>query len=291
MYDRILVPTDGSETADLAVDHALEVASRHDAECHVLYVADTNEPSLVRIEGSVRDVLESEGEEIVTAAVERARERGVSVRDDVVQGHPAEAICEYATAYEIDLVVMGAHSGDPGQHRLGSVTEQVIRSADVPVLTVREPGALPSYETVLLPTDGSDVAASALEVAVEVADRNDATLHVVSVVDTTGIGFDVLTSPAEAIEATRTVVDDAAERAREEGEGVDVVTAVERGSPWREIGTYVDDHDVDLVVMGTHGRGGIERYLLGSVTEKVVRTSPVPVVTVRSGDRNLESDQ
>ncbi len=96
------------------------------------------------------------------------------------------------------------------------------------------------YDRILVPTDGSDVAASAL-------------------------------------------------RRRERG--VDVVTAVERGSPWQEIDTYVDDHDVYLVVMGTHGRGGIEHYLLGSVTEKVVRTSPVPVLTVRSGGRNLESDQ
>jgi nucleotide-binding universal stress UspA family protein len=60
-----------------------------------------------------------------------------------------------------------------------------------------------------------------------------------------------------------------------------VETAIEHGSPYRGIRSYVEDHDIDLVVMGTHGRSGIERYLLGSVTEKTVRTSPVPVMTVR----------
>jgi nucleotide-binding universal stress UspA family protein len=60
-----------------------------------------------------------------------------------------------------------------------------------------------------------------------------------------------------------------------------VETAIEHGNPYRGIRSYVEDHDIDLVVMGTHGRSGIERYLLGSVTEKTVRTSPVPVMTVR----------
>lgn len=58
-------------------------------------------------------------------------------------------------------------------------------------------------------------------------------------------------------------------------------TAVEFGTPYGEIRSYVEEHDVDLVVMGTHGRSGIERYRLGSVAEKTVRTSPVPVMTVR----------
>lgn len=60
-----------------------------------------------------------------------------------------------------------------------------------------------------------------------------------------------------------------------------VETAIEYGSPYRAIRSYVDEYDIGLVVMGTHGRSGIERYLLGSITEKTVRTSPVPVITVR----------
>lgn len=60
-----------------------------------------------------------------------------------------------------------------------------------------------------------------------------------------------------------------------------VETAIEHGNPYRAIRSYVDEQEIDLVVMGTHGRSGIERYLLGSVTEKTVRTLPVPVMTVR----------
>jgi nucleotide-binding universal stress UspA family protein len=64
----------------------------------------------------------------------------------------------------------------------------------------------------------------------------------------------------------------------------EIETSVKYGHPYREIHSYVDANEIDLIVMGAHGRSGLERYLLGSVTEKVVRTSAVPVLTVRSSD-------
>jgi nucleotide-binding universal stress UspA family protein len=70
----------------------------------------------------------------------------------------------------------------------------------------------------------------------------------------------------------------------ESSDGIDVVTAVATGTPHTEILEYADEHDVDLVVMGTHGRTGVERHLLGSVTEKVVRMADAPVVTVRADE-------
>ncbi|WP_323192569.1 universal stress protein [Halostella sp. PRR32] len=97
-----------------------------------------------------------------------------------------------------------------------------------------------------------------------------------------GLGIDMRSAGVlDAFEEqARTAVDIVEKRATAASVSA-VETAVEHGSPYREIRTYVDEHDVDLVVMGTHGRSGIERYLLGSVAEKTVRTSPVPVMTVR----------
>jgi nucleotide-binding universal stress UspA family protein len=74
------------------------------------------------------------------------------------------------------------------------------------------------------------------------------------------------------------------EAAADEVDTVDTVTAIERGPPHRAILDYADENAIDLIVMGTHGRTGIERYLLGSVAEKVVRTSDVPVLTARFSD-------
>jgi nucleotide-binding universal stress UspA family protein len=145
------------------------------------------------------------------------------------------------------------------------------------------------YDTVLLPVDGSEGTAAAVEHAGDLAGKYDATVHVLSVVDTRN-RFE---SPTGGIapEAWENAEQERADEAIEAAVGalpedVDVVRAVREGIPQSEILGYVDDADVDVVVMGTHGRTGIEHYLIGSVTEKVVRKSPVPVLTVRIDDED-----
>jgi len=138
------------------------------------------------------------------------------------------------------------------------------------------------YEHILHPTDGSEGSAAAASHAIDLAKRYGASLHVLYVVETDMVPdadtFNIYTALEGAGE---TAVDEAVERAKEAG--VESVRAsIARGRPHRAIEQYVEDEDVDLVVMGTHGRTGIERYLLGSVAEKVVRTCPVPVLTVRA---------
>jgi nucleotide-binding universal stress UspA family protein len=141
------------------------------------------------------------------------------------------------------------------------------------------------YDTILVPTDGSSAVVEAVERAVDLAERYDATVHALYVVDSSAYGtLDTGTSVViDALEDEgETAVTYVADQA--EAAGVPAETAVLSGTPHRTIMNYVDDHDVDLVVMGTHGRRGFDRFLLGSVTEKVVRTAPVPVMTVRVPD-------
>jgi nucleotide-binding universal stress UspA family protein len=147
------------------------------------------------------------------------------------------------------------------------------------------------YDKILVPTDGSEATDRAVENAVDIASRYDATLHVLYVVDAsvyasieTGADVVVGALEKEGETAVRDVVD------RAEAAGVDVVSDVVTGSIHREILDYADEHGVDLIVMGTHGRTGLDRYLLGSVTEKVVRRSEVPVLTVRTADEGESSE-
>jgi nucleotide-binding universal stress UspA family protein len=150
-------------------------------------------------------------------------------------------------------------------------------------------GATAGYDRVLLPTDGSDASQAAAAEAGRVAALSDATVHVLSVADSRN-RFE---TPAAGLAA------DAWERAEREraAAAVDAVTAalpdtvpaervVREGVPKTAVLDYADEADVDLVVMGTHGRTGLDHYLVGSVTERVVRHSPVPVLTVRSGGRD-----
>jgi nucleotide-binding universal stress UspA family protein len=138
------------------------------------------------------------------------------------------------------------------------------------------------YSDILVPTDGSDASAAALDHALSLASQYDARVHGLYVVDWEPYGLveegksivvDNLHDEGAAAVAS---VEEAAESA-----GVDVRTSVVEGDVHRHIIDYADDEGIDLIVMGTHGRRGLDRLILGSVTERVVRSSPVPVLTVR----------
>lgn len=141
------------------------------------------------------------------------------------------------------------------------------------------------YTEILVPTDGSPASDAAIEHAIDIADRYDARVHALYVVD--GAAYSTLEAGADVVvEALESEGDEATRRVSTAAEtaGVDCTTSVVTGTAYRSIRDYVDEHEVDMIVMGTHGRKGLDRYLLGSVTERVVRTSDVPVLTVRQPD-------
>jgi nucleotide-binding universal stress UspA family protein len=139
------------------------------------------------------------------------------------------------------------------------------------------------YGDVLLPTDGSAGMDRVIEEAVGLAERHDATLHALYVVNTASLSNLPLEASMDAVsdslrEEGRTAL---AEVERLVDDRVPLESATVEGSPAREIVDYATETGVDLIVMGTHGRSGVDRLLLGSVAERVVRRSPVPVLTVR----------
>ncbi len=285
MYDTILLPYDGSDGAAEVLHHAAEIAHWSDATIQLLYVADTTRDSVTVVEGQTVDGLVQHGEEVVDEAEKTLETLGVSYETDIVQGNPAPTIAEYAERYDQDLVVMPTHGREGvSRYLIGSVSEKVVRLSSVPVLTVRmqpdETLEFP-YENVLVPTDGSAAATYASEHLVELAASLDATVHVLSVVEDTTLGLDVRStgsgkeSEETATDAVETVVSEA------ESRGVtNTVHHVEHGSPVEEILDYVESNDIHVVGMGTTGRRGTDRILLGSVAEKTVRSAPVPVMTV-----------
>lgn len=140
------------------------------------------------------------------------------------------------------------------------------------------------YRNVLVPTDGSDPASRAVEQAIEIADRFDATLHVLYAADVDArTPWDL--SESQVVESERehgaALTEGVAERAPDD---LAVVTTVEDGDPREVILEYIADADVDVAVMGTHGRRGLDRLLLGSVTEHVVRNADCSVLVTRAGE-------
>lgn len=289
MYEDLLLPFDGSDRAAEALHHAAEIAHWSDATIHVLFVADTARDSVTVVETQVVDALVQEGKDIVEEAEKTLNTLGVDSDSDVVQGNPAPTIVEYAERYDHDVIVMPTH-GRAGISRylLGSVTEKVVRLSSVPILTARmqpDEQLMFPYENILLPTDGSAGAAHAAEHGLSLAAALDGTVHVLSAVDDTSLGLDVRStiSGREREQAATDAVDDLVSEAKTRGVS-NTVRHVEHGSPIEVILDTIESNDIHAVVMGTTGRRGSDRILLGSVAEKTVRSAPVPVITVGRGE-------
>lgn len=152
------------------------------------------------------------------------------------------------------------------------------------------------YDTILVPTDGSRVAENAVSHAVDLAAKYDADVHALYVVDTSamdiGLGAEQVDRIRQgkfgempeleerALDATGTVTEQAADH------GVSVTESVVAGQPHRQIADYGEENDIDLIVMGSAGRGGVRRALLGSVAERTLRTTTIPTMVVDIRDED-----
>jgi len=141
------------------------------------------------------------------------------------------------------------------------------------------------FETVVVATDGSESVSRAVECTLDLAEKFDATVHALYVVDESRVDplpERVRDDVRSALDEQGTeAIDAVVEANRRSGSAVELETAVRVGRPVRQIVGYVRDVEADALAMGTRGRSGEHSFLLGSVAERVVRTCPVPVLTVR----------
>lgn len=291
--DSILVPTDGSDGALAGANRGIDLAAAVGADVHALSVVDTSDVDLasVREAEGERAAIEAEARTAIETIATTARDRypELEVTTAVEHGTPFRAIHRYVETAGIDAIAMGT-KGRTGLERvvLGSVAENVLRTADVPVLVVPQAAGETrltpeTTDRILLPTDGSEGAAHAVDWGVGLAGALEAMAHTVFSVDTGRISStEAPTTIFSALEETgKDALEDVRERAT--ADGVSVTGTVARGPPTRVVLEYVDNNGIDLVVMGTHGRSGVKQRLLGSVTENVVRNADVPVVCVPLG--------
>lgn len=293
MWRNILVPTDFSGAARQALQLAVRLAPPG-CTVHVMHVitpteSDPYSPVRLRPEGQARQRLPEEvTDELLQQLVQDVATDHVAVArawrraSDVVG-----AILDYADTVEAELIVLGTH-GRRGLQRflLGSVAEAIVRRASVPVLTVREHARVPeAIQHILVPTDFSEDARMALREAARWAAHFRARLtllHVlapavipVSVTEMAAL-YEVMPGLQERIqeELTRWIEADVPEAVVSD-------IRIEEGPVDLTILEQARQDQADLIVMATHGRSGVARWLLGSVTERVLRQAPCPVLTLR----------
>ena len=314
MYERILVPLDGSKLAQQALPYARAIAAACSAEVELIEVvapfeecvrASTDDELVAVGAGSRFDRWPTSNEwaSIAQGFREDAGKRlaasealigaGVTTHSAVLEGDAAEAIIKEADARPGTLIVMATHGRSGlGRWLMGSVTDKVVRHANQPTLVVRardDADASPgSIGEVILPLDGSATAETAVPHALEMAKLLGAGISLIRAV-----------SPASHADASleympdsyQRLVEDAREDAEEYLDGVATrirdqgISEVRSEALIGNAGSAIVDlaraADDPLVVMATHGRSGIGRWVLGSVADRVVRHGPGPVLVVR----------
>ncbi|MDA0875243.1 MAG: universal stress protein [Bacteroidetes bacterium] len=295
----ILVPTDFSECADLAFEHGIYLANKFEGELHLLHVAELPTITLPDFPADLFEVARSQGMSRMRDMIERQELQLPPIKRVVMAGTPAEpaadVVVDYAKANGVDFIVMGTH-GRRGARRLflGSVTEEVARRAPCPVLTVRagrKAWPLPRVERILVPVDFGDSTRDVVGSATRMAEHYDAAVTLLHVVDLEfypyyGFGSD----PYPMVErdlmdaSERKLTDLAAEM---QAAGIVTTWLTEKGHPAATIREVADRRDVDLIVIGSHGRSGLDRALMGSVSEKVLRTVHCPVLVMHTTDKEI----
>ena len=283
----ILVPTDRSACAERAYAPAVELAARYGAKLRVVHVSEPGF-NLVDIAPVTWDDI---AQDLRLPNGHPPPSGPIHIEEIEASGLPAQTLLDYAREHDVDLVVMGT-AGRRGFARLflGSVAEELVRQADRPVLTV-PCHDVPDGGPVVAPVDFSDGSREALRLAGALARERGAAVHALHVVEwptelppyLLGVGLPALPDVLD-----RAQVELAAFVAATVGP--DVVTAVRvrlGGLAAYAVAEYAREVAAGLVVISTHGRTGLDRLLMGSVAERVVRMAPCPVLTVRPGTRGL----
>ncbi len=269
ILDKLLVATDGSEYSEGAIREALRIAKNCKSKLIAVSIVITN----LEFEVTMPQVVEKE-EKRAREHLEsiKARARKESIDCDIVVFHgdePYRDIVSTASKNNVDLIVVGRH-GRTGLLRLmmGSVAAKVVGHAPCNVLVV-SPAAHVEFRKILVSVDGSDFSKAALNEALSMAKRCGSGLVILSVAST----------DAES-GAAAGIVKQSAERATQEGVAVQSVTMT--GKPYEAIVEAARKNQADLIVVGSHGRRGMERLLMGSVTERVIGHTDSAVLVAKA---------
>lgn len=310
MFTKVLVPLDRSALAEQALGQAVAIASAAHASIDVVLV---HEPLTMAGFGDApwnAEQLDEEQKYVQTIANELAKAATIPVTYAVMRGEAVDMICKRAKDVGADLVVMTSH-GRTGFSRawLGSIADGVLRHATIPVLMLRASeakhdrfAAVPLFQRILVPTDGSSFAGATLSSTAALARCADAKVTLLRVVQpvplmtldvdlATGIGSGMPFGYSPQLEdsvATEQVVKDVKEQLAEaaqrllEREGIKADhQVVVSGQIAQAILDFAHAHDMHLIAMSTHGRGA-SRLLVGSVADKVIRASGLPVLLQRA---------
>lgn len=298
-FARIVVGYDDSDAADTALEHALVLAEQFGGDLVAVHAGDVPAAAAVPIHSGVpmrRDPaptlrsLDPYRYGLFGKLSDRVAARPVPVALEFVLGGTAAGIIDAAARWDATAIVLGTHAPTGlAKTFAGSITDTVARMATLPVLVVRQGMRAVPLSRVVVGVDASDPSANASGFAVALTREQPVRLVYATVADTASIMnpiADVPFDPTPLLHELRASARDALDRAIQQADGGDVFAdteIAEASDPASGLAEVARRQCADAVIVGTHRRGAVERFFIGSTAEALLRRSDVPVIIVPVG--------
>jgi nucleotide-binding universal stress UspA family protein len=286
--EKLLLATDGSPFSEGAIREAIRLAKQCSSTLSAVMVIETN-PEFETIAPQLLERSEKAAREHLEAVKAQAKKEGIDCAINILEGEDSfNYIASEAVRGNASMIIMG-RQGKTGLKRLalGSTTARVIGHAPCNVLVVPREARV-SFKNIVVATDGSKYSVAAASEAIGIAKRNGSKLTVISVVPAefaTPTDIEIAMSQREMIvEKEMRVAEENAKTVKDvaQKDGVAVQAFVMSGKPADAVIEIAKEHGSDLIVLGSHGRTGLEKLLMGSVAERVIVLSPCSVLVVKS---------
>ena len=278
-YRKILVAYDGSSSSKNALSLASHLAREDKSWIKVVAVVPAYEGDLeLTGVGNIKEAIEGPGKKLLADAMAIAEQEDVHILTDLEQGEPYERIVHVAEEENCDLIVLGRKGRHPVERELmGAVTARVIGHTGKDVLVVPENCRQLQWERLLLATDGSRFSQQAVHKAITLAKERQSKLTAITVVYSNDEFITLAPETHNAmVDEAHEVLDTVTELAAADHVAVEVV--VKEGDAPQAITDLAMDQKADMIIMGSHGRKGLTRLLMGSVTERVIGFAGCPVL-------------
>ena len=280
-YRKILVAIDGSDSGMHALRESFKLAANEKSWITVTSVVPqyTGDLSMVGV-GNVMDSMRKPCLDALSEAEKAAEAEGALIKTVCEEGETYERIVDLAEAENCDLIVMGRRGLRRFEKALmGSVTARVIGYSHRDILVVPRESAI-GWQRILVATDGSRYSRTAVERAIDFAQSYGGELRVISIVDVPSEFYaEAPNAFDDLINKAKGYVKDIREKAA--SAGITAEGFVGEGEAFQIITDMAKKENVNIIVLGSHGRTGIKRLLMGSVTEKVIGHAPCPVLIVK----------
>ena len=285
LVERICFPTDFGKSSEVALESVISIANKFGSGVNLIHVLP---------ESTIRDKVQSFVDDKMSKYVVLLKEQGIKCTSDILHGNHIDKVVSFAERKKANLIVLGAGHVGKAKYKLGSNSVKIIRNSSIPVWVIEKESAV-NPDNVLCPIDFSEESMLALDNAIHLCRRFKSKLHILHVVkgidkEYTELGADISIEQAEIVKTLKLEFDELIMDI--DLNGITWDKEVRLGDPVDVILDVIKEKNVDLLMMGSTGKGALKRLFLGSIAERVAREIPCSfIINKTEGMIHLKLDK